>query len=272
MINIIKDIDDINKFVSQFPADTVIGAASVRSIPISTLKAFERDDVNNVLPVIILKGIEYGGCAEEDYYNHYLMAKDRVREIYGDSKKLFEPVIYSNIELWRLFNVRYANYLMRKYDLSNVCLTCRAYRILIQIHMASLFNKKVILENRVNSNSLRIKKEDALDLKFSRSNDRLFQDFSIDAINTLKDYERVEEVAYLLGDKWYFLDKEPSCLFSGAWKDLDRDDLHKHDVPEIVVDKYIYPISNLLIKQLNSNFKTDPKTIDRLISDYLRLI
>jgi hypothetical protein len=118
MINIIKDIDDINKFVSQFPADTVIGAASVRSIPISTLKAFERDDVNNVLPVIILKGIEYGGCAEEDYYNHYLMAKDRVREIYGDSKKLFEPVIYSNIELWRLFNVRFANYLMRKYDLS----------------------------------------------------------------------------------------------------------------------------------------------------------
>lgn len=272
ILDLLNNVDNIDEFINKYPKDVVIAVASVRGMPISILKAFENPDINHILPVIFLKGIEYNGTSNEDYYKHWQMMKNRVKELYGDSKVLYEPVIYKNIELWRLFNVRYARIIENKYGRCNTCLTCKAYFTIVHYHIALMFNKSIIIPEKPNKNKTKFVHE--LFEKLTISNNNLAKNLDINVLTPINWKTKMDDVKYLLGSNWYWLEDESSCLFERNWEPVidlkhNKSDI-KAAVSSAVIEKYIEPLSLILINKLNKDFKLSKDEINNIIFNYIK--
>lgn len=267
LINILKDFQDITDFRNRYSEDTTVCAGSVRGIPVSVLKAFENENVKNILPIIFLKGIEYDGATDKDYYDQWMMINNRVKELYGKSKTLHEPVIYTNVELWRLLNVKYFNTLSSLYKDINICLTCRAYFTIVQYHMAFLFNKKLILGEKVSKNKKKFS-HDLLSERLDIHNKELALEFGIEVIDLINWQTKLSDIKDIIGPNWYWIENESSCLFERSWDNLAKN-VSKSTISDLSINNFIRPTSKTLLREINNNWQLEKETIDMIIKNII---
>lgn len=253
----------IYELTSSYPSGTVLCAASLRGMPLSILKAFERDDVVSILPVIILKGIEFDGPTETDYITQWRIMSKHVCDKYDNKKVLHPPLIYSNIDLWQAFNVTYANTIRDLYGDSNICVTCKAYFSIIQIHLATKFGMRLLMSEKLNKDKSKFK----LDLikvdSLSYSDERLLDHFKIERMTLIDHTTPVAVIKSLIPDGWFYLD-DATCLFEGSWKSM-LSMKTKFDVSDKIVREFIYPLSRILIECLNVNPRMEKVAINGTI-------
>lgn len=267
MINFLRDVKDLESFKKSYSNQTILCAASIRGMPISIMKAFESEEVTFILPIIFVKGIEFDGPTEREYLLQWLTLKYKIKELYGNSKTLYEPILYSNVNLWQLFNVKYANTLRDKYGFSNICLTCKSYFTIVQIHIASILNMPILIGEKPNKDKTKFQ-YDLIRMDRLVQNDKsLFTEFKINRISLINNATLFEDIKYLFPEDWFYLPNS-TCLFEESWKILHRKN-KKSDFPHSIVDEYITPLSSEIIKSLNKNFLLSKTEMDSIIKSFV---
>lgn len=236
------NLKELTLYIESLSDNTIVVCCSTRGLPTEIISAIEISDT--VQPLIILKGIEFD-IDESEYNKQYNKIKLYIERIYGDKKKLLKPVVFSDFELWKLFNINYTKYIMDKYKIYNPCLTCRAYYMILKLYVSS--RRIIMLERKLNKRKTSFK-TDMLNALLLQCFDKLKNEFKASVLEESKSFSELKPLI----DQWPYI-KDSKCLFDRSWR--DSDDKKNIDTRKTMkfIDEFIYPVSKEIITLANNS-------------------
>ena len=231
-------------FAKNIPIDTAIVCCSTRGIPIETIKLLEDSNINYIQPIIILKGIECD-LNKEEYDLQYAKVNLHINSIYGDKKKILRPVLYSDVELWRLMNIRYTKYIMNEFDIYTPCLICRTYYMILNLYIGLLSDRDVVIERKLNERKTEFK-NDRLTSLLEPTLNMLEKEFNL----------KIRKIDYTISNlpvnEWPFVEA-PKCIFDSSWRDLNNKKSIDQDKMNRFLNDFVYPISREIINCMKND-------------------
>ncbi len=250
-----EDIHYISEKIKHLPKETVIGEFSGRDSVAAILKSLEQSDVKFILPVATLSPTEYGDFDSLEI-NFDQMVK-RVNEIYGDKKKIFPLMWYSNPDLWSIMNGRFVEHINRKFGFYSPCIGCHAYFHILRVPMALDLGKRIISGER-ESHDGRVKiNQMAITLDVYKD---ITDHFGVELMTPLRHMSDGDEVEKLIGWNWKEGKNHPSCAYSKNYTDTKGKVIYDIEKIESYLKDYLYEtcikLGKVLIKDQNADKST----------------
>ncbi len=250
MFNMIKDL----------PKDTVIGEFAGRDSVAAIIKALEDDTIINILPIASYAPTEYGDF--EILKSNYEQMLIRIQKLYGDKKKIYPLMYYSNPDLWGIINGRFLDFNVKSFGFYTPCIGCHAYFHLLRVPIALKLGSKIISGER-ESHDGRIKLNqtaEALD-----SYIKIAKYFDVELIMPIRYMKDGNEIKDLIGWDWEEGKAHQSCAFSGNYQSPDGSVYYNKERVQKYLDGYLYPVCTVigeeLIKDENANREVMIKAI-----------
>ncbi len=205
----------IKKFIaSDYDPSTVIGEFSGRDSVAAIMKAFEEDSINYILPIATFAGTEYGDF--DGLYENYVKLLEIVKGRYGDQKKVYPLMEYSNMDIWGLMNGRQMGMNVERFGFMTPCIGCHLYFHLTKLPFALALSGKIISGER-ESHDGRIKVNqlgDCLD-----AYQLIIKACGAELIMPIRNLENGDDVETLIGWDWEEGKDHPKCVLSGNYRD-----------------------------------------------------
>ncbi len=231
------DKKNVEKIFAKLPKDTVIGEFSGRDSAAAIIKSLERRDIDNILPVASFAGIEYGDMQILEKNHEY--TKKRIEDLWGEEKRLFPLVYYSNPCLWSVINARLTSVLIKKFGFYTPCIGCHAYFHILRVPMA-LELGKIIISGERESHDGRIK-VNQLPLCLD-SYKKILSYFGVDLIMPLQYLKEGKGVEKILGSSWEEGKSQPQCVFSGNYRDLNGESMIEEKQIKKFLEEFLEPV------------------------------
>lgn len=200
--------------INNYSKHTVIGEFSGRDSVAAIIKAFERDDINHILPIASFAGVEIGD--RDVIYENYLKLKERISNLYGYRKILYPLMEYNREDIWAIMNGRTMTIFNEKYGFYSPCIGCHLYFHLIKIKFAKYLSGRIISgEREVHDGRLKINQ---LDITLD-SYKQILKEVGMELIMPIRSIKSSEEISKLIGWKWEEGKAHPKCLLSGNYRD-----------------------------------------------------
>lgn len=228
---------NINNILETIPKNTIIGEFSGRDSVAAIIKALEDPSIQHILPVATLAPTEYGDF--QSLEKNYQQMVVRVKTLYGESKRIFPLIYYSNPDLWSVINGRFVNSIHRKFDFYSPCIGCHAYFHLLRVPMALKLGKKIISGER-ESHDGRIK-INQLSCSLSTYKE-ITEYFGVELLIPLRYMADGDEVEKLIGWEWQEGMDHPSCAFSGNYKDIHGRTVYDEAKVQAYLKDFLYPV------------------------------
>lgn len=258
-INKLKEFDTL---LINMPKNTVIGEFAGRDSVAAIIKAMEAPLINYVLPIASFSPTEYGNF--ESLEKNYEQMVKRVKDLYGDKKRIFPLVFYSNYDLWSIINGRFVDYVLKYYGFYTPCIGCHAYLHLIRIIISLKLGKKVISGER-ESHDGRIKinqSSEAIDTYI-----KIAKYFGAKMLTPLRHLAAGEKIEEIIGWNWGEGKGHQSCAFSGNYADINGKVSYDKDVIIDYLNNFVYPICTLLGDLLLENDNITKEEMIQAIKD-----
>ncbi len=236
---ILKNVSltDIESMVSSLPQDTAIGEVAGRDSTAAIVKAFERNDINTILPIASLGGIEYGD--HDNIMENYNLMVQRIKDLYGDEKTLLPLVQYSRPDLWYAINGRFIHTLNKDFGFYTPCIGCHAYFHTLRAPIAYRLGKKIISGERGSHDGGC--KINQLPEVLQAYKDIMSQ-LEIELIHPIKDIVDGTEIDEILGFNYIETELSTQCVFSGNYKDVHGNVNYDLDKINLYMNKFISPV------------------------------
>lgn len=245
-----KNLLEVYDLIKDLPKDTVIGEFAGRDSVAAIFEAMKDDSVNNILPVASFSPTEYGDFNVLDA-NYKQMVK-RSAELFGNHKKIFPLIYYSEFDLWSAVNGRFMSHMIERFGSYTPCLGCHAYLHLIRVPIALKLGKKIIAGER-ESHDGRVKLNQTAES--IDAYEKICKDLGVELLLPIRHMEGGDEVKDLIGWEWEEGEKHQSCAFSGNYKSLDGSVNYNKEKLQEYIDQYLYPVcitlGKLLIEEEN---------------------
>ncbi len=235
MLNMIKDL----------PKDTVIGEFAGRDSVAAIMKALEDESIVNILPIASFAPTEYGDF--DILKTNYEQMLLRIQKLYGDRKKIFPLLFYSNSNLWSVINGRFLDFNVKNFGVYTPCIGCHAYFHLVRIPLALKLGARIISGER-ESHDGRIKLNqtaESLDTYI-----KIAKHFGVELIMPIRHMKDGGEVKELIGWDWEEGKAHQSCAFSGNYLSVDGSVDYDKEKVNKYLDLFLYPICTVLGKVL----------------------
>ncbi len=265
MIHFNTSKEELDRIINSIPNDTAIGEFSGRDSVAAIIKALEeRPDINDVLPVATFAGTEYGNV--DDLFHNHEKLVERIRDMFGDEKRIHPLVVHSNVELWSAINGRFVSKLIEKFGFYNPCIGCHAYLHIVRIPMAKRLGSKIIAGER----ELHERKIKVNQLPQCLNTYRNILDyFDVELVEPLRRVLSGEEIEKIIGWEWRESAMHPSCVYSGNYRDIDGKAMFDPHQLAKFLDEFIYPASveltRLLLNDENAGKEEMIKIVEAMI-------
>lgn len=264
MIYFNTENEKIESIINSLPKDTAIGEFSGRDSAAAIIKAMERGDINDVLPVASFAGTEYGNL-DAIRENHALLV-EQIDRMYGGSKKVHELVVYSNPQLWSVINGRFATMLIERFGFYNPCIGCHAYFHILRIPMALKLGRKIIAgEREYHDNRIKVN-------QLPRSLDtykRIVESFGVELVEPLRKTYSGNDISEIIGWEWAEGSKHPECVYSGNYNDASGNAIFDETQLDRFLEDYLYPVctrlTEVIIKDEHAGKKEMIKAVEGLL-------
>lgn len=233
----------------QYDVTTVIGEFSGRDSVAAIIKAFEREDINYILPVATFAGTEYGDA--NTLYENYEKLQSEIKKRYGNRKVLYPLHEYNRSDLWHQMNGRVMTQLIEKYHFYTPCIGCHLYFHLTKIPFAKPLSKRIISGERASHDGR---------LKLNQLNESLetyktiLDQLGYELIMPLQNETSGEGVQKLIDWQWDEGKDHPKCVLSGNYRDAKGKALYDGDALSKFLAGYLTDMGLLVGKYFNGDF------------------
>ncbi len=229
--------DKIQRLLASLPIKTVIGEFSGRDSVAAIIKAFEDNSIRHILPVASFAGTEYGdpGTLTE---NHTKLM-ERIKTFYGNDKKLYPLIFYSNPDLWSVINGRFTSLIIERFGFYTPCIGCHAYFHILRVPMALQLGKKIISGER-ESHDQKIKVNQLpLCLSFYKG---ILAEFEVELLFPLRGIQNGNEIENLIGWDWQEGKNHPECSYSGNYRNLEGKAVYEEEKINRFLEEFLGPV------------------------------
>lgn len=246
-------IDQAKKFDEAiFHKDTVIGEFSGRDSVAAILKAFEREDVNYILPVASFAATEYGDF--NILYDNYEKTLAYVNDHFKGKKVLYPLYEYNRPDLWHLLNGRNMAILAEKYGFTSPCIGCHLYFHLTKIPFAQYFSKRIISGERDSHDGKLKVNQLNISLETYKA---VLKDLGFELLMPLQHESSGQAVQDLIGWDWAEGADHPKCVLSGNYRDIHNKAIYKEDQLNLYLDNFLKPSGRLIGQYLIGNLSLE---------------
>lgn len=242
--------------------ETVVGEFSGRDSVAAILKAFERDDVQYILPVATFAGTEYGDF--QSIYENYEKLQQRVQAIYGNKKTLYALHEYNREDLWSLINGRFMTKLVERFGFYTPCIGCHMYFHLTKIPFANELSRRIISgereshDGRIKVNQLHICLE---------SYKAVMKKLGFELMVPLQSVWEGDEVERLIGWDWAEGKDHPKCVLSGNYRNASGQAQYDEAAIHGFLEEYLIPHGILM-----GEYLMDERTLASVQSEVEKLL
>ncbi len=255
--------EEIEKILSSLPKDTVIGEFSGRDSVAAILKALESPRINNILPIMSFAGTEYGNL--QGLQENEARLRRRVKELYGEKKRLHPMVIFSSPKLWSVLNGRPVQRLIDRYGFYTPCIGCHMYFHLLRVPMARRLGGKIISGERV-SHGGKIKLNQ-LDASLDAYH-KVLKELGVELLFPIRDVYEGTAIEELLGWEWKEGKEHPACMYSGNYRRMDGRTDYSEEKLLAFLEEFLIPVSIELGRILSENPEASLEELQKPLRDW----
>ncbi len=242
-------IEKANKTFDPWDYDstTVVGEFSGRDSVAAIMKAFEDPSIQYILPIATFAGTEYGDF--DVLYSNYEKMIEIVKERYGDQKRVYPLLEYSNQDIWALMNGRLISINDASYGYMTPCIGCHLYFHLTKLPFALQLSGRIISGERA-SHDGRIK-VNQLDQCLD-SYQEVIAACGGSLLMPLRKLSSGDAVERLIGWQWAEGKDHPKCVLSGNYRDMDGKAMFDEGPLNDYLERRLIPLGKLIGKQLTT--------------------
>ncbi|MBN2795038.1 MAG: hypothetical protein JXR88_06505 [Clostridia bacterium] len=235
-----------------YDPSTVIGEFSGRDSVAAILKAFEREDINYVLPVASFSSTEYGDF--NTIYNNYEKTLAYVNKHFKGKKILYPLYEYNRPDLWHLFIGRKMSLITERYGFISPCIGCHLYFHLTKIPFARFLSKRIISGERDSHDGK---------LKVNQLNESLetykevLNSLGYELIMPLQHEILGKAIQDLIGWTWEEGEDHPKCVLSGNYRDKKNKAIFDMNQMISYFEEYLKPAGQIVGQHLLNELNLD---------------
>jgi hypothetical protein len=209
--------------------------------------------LRRVLPTMAYTGTEYGDL--ESLYDNVTHLR---RLLSAMEIEVMEPVIVGSPRWWNAVVGRVNSILTRRYGPWHICIGCHMYLHAVRVPLAwrtgadrivageRLQHKGVIKINQIRP---------AVD-----AYRRLLGEWGVELEMPLLEVDDEDAIVALAGD-WEEDEKQPGCVLSGNYRELQGGVIFDDEIVQAYLDDYLIPVTSRILNSIKEEGRTDYGTI-----------
>jgi len=236
----------ISKAIREFKASnydpsTVIGEFSGRDSVAAIMKAFEDPSIKYVLPIASFAGTEYGDF--NVLYENYEKLLKIVAKRYGDQKRVYPLLEYSNMDIWGIMNGRSIGMYADRFGFVTPCIGCHLYFHLTKLPFALALSGRILSgereshDGRIKVNQLGI----CLD-----AYQEVIKECGGNLLMPIRHLENGESIEALIGWDWAEGKDHPKCVLSGNYRDVKGTAMVEEESLKAYLDQVLEPVGHAI--------------------------
>lgn len=255
--------------IETFGTPEAICDISGRDSIAATIKAFQEEDINCVLPIAVHIPTEYGSYETVEHNVGFLQKYVKKRF----NGKIYNLIIVDDTEFWRILNGRYIGEIIQKFGFYSPCLGCHLYVHSIRTMIAKFIGCRYVISGAKESHNGRIKINQLPTALNAYS--VIMNELGIEHLLPLRFIKEGTETEKILGIPWKEGENQLRCVFSKNYNSFEEKSLICEAEVYSYFNEYAIPLARKLLeirrntRDSNNKILLDSE-IDKFIQNLLR--
>jgi hypothetical protein len=205
--------------------------------------------LQRLLPTMAYAGTEYGDL--ESLYDNVASLRRLLRPL---EVEVLEPVVVGSPRWWNAAIGQVNSILTQRYGPWHICIGCHMYLHAVRVPLAwrigagrMVAGEKLKHKGRIKINQIRSAVE---------AYRRLLGEWGVELEMPLLEMDDEEAIIALTGD-WEEDEKQPGCVLSGNYRELQGDVVFDEEIVQAYLDDYLVPVTSRILKAIKEEGRAD---------------